>query len=276
MLDSITVVFREELPVLQLQAQSLALYCADLHTVYVIVNDHDSLVDEIDPAWWDSLADRVQIIPRSYFGNEWCDNGWLSQQALKMLAARNSDATWSMTLDAKTLFIKSLPNNLFENDRCYCGTLPIYPVFERSRQIANELFNIDLTQQLGPGGVPFFFHNNTVKELIQYVEHKTQLSFAKWFQAQGMLTEFILYSGYVDYLYSGFDALYDSKSRLQGINNVCHSEVASFDRKYNNMLEDSALTVSIHRRAWPHLTNMQQQAYRDLLIAHGLHVKDLI
>ena len=276
MIDSITIVFREELPVLQLQAQSLSLYCTELKTIYVVVNDDDAVVDQIDCAWWGRLADRVQVIPRSYFGNTWSNNGWLSQQALKMLAASNSKQTWSMVLDAKTLFVKSLPENLFDNNQCHCGTLPIYSVFESSQQITNDLFGINLTQQLGPGGVPFFFHTATVKDMIQHVAQQTETPFAVWFQSHGMLTEFILYSGYVNYRHSGFDALYNSRSKLGGINNLCHSEVSKFDIKYNNMLEDSAMTVSIHRRAWEQLTYAQRHAYRTLLIARGLQVDDLI
>ena len=276
MLDSVTVVLREELPVLQLQAQSLALYCGNLGTVYVVVNDHDLVAAEIDPAWWGHLANQVRVLPRSYFGVTCHGNGWVSQQVLKMLAAGVSNAQWTMVLDAKTLFVRDLPHNLFAQDRCHCGTLSIYPVFERSRQITNALFDINLTQQLGPGGVPFFFHNHTVKELTQHVERQTKLSFAEWFQNLGMLTEFILYSGYVHYRYGSFDTLYSNESRLSGINNVCHNEVDIFDKKYSNMLKDSALTVSVHRNAWSRLTDPQQQAYRSLLSARGLQTTNLI
>jgi hypothetical protein len=52
--------------------------------------------------------------------------------------------------------------------------------------------------------------------------------------------------------------------------NVCHSEAEDFDRKYQEMLEDANLTVSIHRGAWVKLSNTQKKAYRDLLTLKGL------
>jgi len=80
----------------------------------------------------------------------------------------------------------------------------------------------------------------------------------------------------VHYRYGSFDTLYSNESRLSGINNVCHNEVDIFDKKYSNMLKDSALTVSVHRNAWSRLTDPQQQAYRSLLSARGLQTTNLI
>jgi hypothetical protein len=147
------------------------------------------------------------------------------------------------------------------------GQLDIYPVFERSQQIVNQLFDISLTKQLGPGGVPFVLNNRAVRAMIAEVEDKTATSFPEWFQAQGMLTEFILYSGYV-HLHGGFDKLYNVGTNAIIPVNICHSEVAAFDRKFNEM--HNALTVSIHRAAWTELTAEQHQQYQHFLIDRGI------
>jgi hypothetical protein len=131
------------------------------------------------------------------------------------------------------------------------------------------LFGIDLKKQLGPGGVPFIMHNATVRSMISEVENRTGQYFADYFQQQGRLTEFILYSGYLEYRYGGFDTLYSQNFRMHNTN-VCHSEVAMFDQKFTTMNQPKTLTVSIHRNAWTQLTEQQQQKYKTLLAQRGI------
>jgi Family of unknown function (DUF6492) len=273
MIDIVTVVFEPEISVLRLQAQSIDLYCRDLgiRNIYVVVNDQDSVAQQIDPAWWGEFADRVTVLPRRVFSAQYASNGWVSQQALKILAASISYNVWSMVLDAKTIFIKpvDLVQLIDQDGRVQAGSLDIYPVFESSRQLVNQFYGIDLDQQLGPGGVPFLFHNRTVRSLISHAETQTQTNFVDWFQSQGLLTEFILYSGYVKYLYQNFDALYSPTCNLHP-NNICHSEVGIFDQKLNQASHSDVDTVSVHRNAWSQLTTQQQHTYREFLIGRGI------
>jgi len=271
MMDLATVVFHDELSVLKLQAQSIELYCQDIgiRNIYVIVNDDQATADQIDTQWWGTLANQVTVVPRSAFSTQFVENGWVSQQVLKLLAASMSYNTWTMVLDTKTIFVRPvLLTDLFDTqEKPQVGQLKIYPVFDRSKQIVNELFNINLQHQLGPGGVPFVIHNQMVRALIAEVEHRTVTKFPKWFQAQGMLTEFILYSGYIQYL-GLTDILYNVNNNAIVPVNVCHSEVGVFDRKFEHM--QTALTVSIHRNAWTQLADGQKKQYQDLLISRGI------
>jgi len=270
MVDIITVVFEQELPVLRQQARSIDLYCHDIGNIYIVVNDNAKVADQIDRAWWGQYADRVVVLPRSVFSTAYVDNGWLSQQVIKLMTAAVSYTEWSIVLDAKTIFVKSFKlSDITEQQKPVVGDLDVYPVFEPSRQIVNQLFGIDLTKQLGPGGVPFFFHNATVRAMIAEVEKRTQQSFPAWFQAQGMLTEFLLYSGYLVYT-DKLDKLYNINRCDVDVVNICHSEVASFDRLFKQMCSPTALTVSVHRNAWTNLTAEQQQKYIDLLASRGI------
>ena len=265
MIDICTVVFREELAILKAQAQSIALRCQDLGSlnIYVVVNDTDDVVAEIDSAWWGNLAPKVMVIPRSTFSTTYVDNGWLSQQVLKLLTPALSYNKYTMVLDAKTVFVKDFKlSELLQDNRPQVGSMPIYPVFESSSQITGELFGIEVKRQLGPGGVPFFFHNATLRAMIAKVETLTQESFPKWFQSQGMLTEFILYSGYVDSV-EAWDKLYSDQSWVTPCN-VCHSELGAWERKFAEM--QNAHTVSVHRHAWAELTPAQKQQYQHFLI----------
>jgi hypothetical protein len=147
--------------------------------------------------------------------------------------------------------------------------MPIYPVFDASRNITNQLFGIDLPAQLGPGGVPFFVEPSLTREMIREVEHRTGQDFTDYFQQQGRLTEFILYSGYVWYRDCTFDRRYHPQSNIHPAN-LCHSETGMFDSKFRTMCQPETLTVSIHRNAWTQLTEQQQQQYHNLLAEQGI------
>ena len=267
MIDTITIVFQDELETLKTQARSLEVYVEDLGTVFVVVNEdtNSGLTSKIDRAWWGGLQKRVQIISREEFGHVWTDNGWVSQQALKLLTSTISNNEWSIILDTKTFFVNPMPAL---ESRPAIGELDIYSVFEPSQQIVNKLFGIDLVKQLGPGGVPFIINNAQCREMIDWIQVKTQQPFAEWFQNQGMLTEFILYSGWIQYKFGNFEKIYNTTNSNIFPSNLCHSEVASFDRIFKTMSD--ATTVSIHRRAWPQLTTLQQTQYIDFLASRGI------
>lgn len=271
MIDIVTVVFRDELPVLKLQAESVDLYCQDMNLglIYVIVNDNNI---EIDPQWWGSFADRVRVIPRTVWPIQYVENGWLTQQLLKLLGAANSTNTWTMVLDAKTILVQpvDLTRIFDQSDRLIWGYAEISPVFDPARVIVSKLFDINLTSIAGPAGVPFFFHNATVRSMIKDVELRTNQVFTDWFQQQGMVTEFILYSGYLQYRDTSLDVMYNCNDQPYKICNVCHNETEIFNLKFIEMMHPDTLTVSVHRKAWTALTDIQRKAYKDYLILHGI------
>ena len=282
MIDIVTVVFREELPILRLQAESVELYCQNigLQTIYVVVNDDESVVKEIDPAWWGILSKYVKIIHRDYFNCKFVENGWVSQQVLKILASALSNNQYTMVLDAKTIFVQPVYlNKLFDSTgRITWGYFPIAPIFSRSKEIVSSLFQINQQFVAGPAGVPFLFHNATVQEMISTVTEKTKQNFSIWFQKQGMVTEFILYSGFIQYRDQGLDKIYNCSPAIgYRLCNVCHSEVDIFDLKFLDMQNNNNITVSVHRNAWKKLSNSQQKAYQDFLIFKGItRAKELI
>jgi hypothetical protein len=263
MIDIVTVAFESELEVLQLQARSLELFVKDIDSIVVVVNQDQAC--RIDTKWWGMHQHKVTVMHRNLFGCSWSPNGWVSQQALKLLAVSQCASEWAVILDAKTIFVQD-----FELDeiRPAVGALGIYPVFEPSRDIANALFGIDLQQQLGPGGVPFVMNTQQARDMIAWIERNIGQSFANWFQQQGRLTEFILYSAWIQYRTGSLDTTYNTETSNVIPVNICHSEVAQFEQKLSHM--PAATTVSIHRNAWTQLTDHQQKQYQDFLASRGI------
>ena len=269
MIDIVTVVFRDELPILKLQAQGIERHCRDIgvRNIYVVVNDDDDTIHQIDAGWWGAGANNVLVIPRSAFSTQFVEDGWVSQQVLKILAASMSYNTWTMVLDAKTIFVRDVVlKDLFdENGRAKVGTLDVYPVFEPTRLMVNQLYGIDMPNQLGPGGVPFLFHNDVVRLMIAETTFIAKQKFPRWFQSKGRITEFMLYSGYLHYRFRGYDTFYSPECAINVVN-IAHHEVEMFEQKMSEMLRTNPLTVSVHRHAWEQLTEEQKQQYRNYLI----------
>lgn len=274
MIDICTVVFEEEIAKLKIQAQSIHRFCHSLgiRNIYVVLNDYETLAEKIDPNWWGSLANTVLVVPRTAFSTPFVENGWVSQQVLKLLAASMSYNQFTMVLDAKTVFVRpvSLADIFNEQGQLQIGQLPVLDVFRPAKQIVDDLFGIDMQLQAGPAGVPFFFHNDTVRFMIADTSLRTKQSFPVWFQQQGRLTEFMLYSGYCQYKYGSLDPFYTQSNKFGGIVNVCHSETKIFDTKFQQMSLPDTMTVSVHRKAWSALSEAQRSAYRMLLIDRGI------
>ena len=274
MIDIITVVFEQEISVLRAQAQSIALNCQRIgvRNIYVVLNDSETIASQIDPAWWGPLANSVLVIPRTAFSTAFVENGWVSQQVLKLLTASMSYNTYSMILDAKTIFVRELdPDTVVDSTgRILTGRCPIYPVFDPSRKIVEQLFEIELPDQLGPGGVPFIVHNDTVSMMIAEITLRTRTSFPTWFQQQGMVTEFILYAGFVKFLCGDLAVLYGPENHIGHVVNVSHDETDLWLTKISQMAHRNALTVSVHRGAWAKLTAQQRQEYQNLLLQRGI------
>jgi hypothetical protein len=272
MLDTVTVVFKEELPILKVQAESINLYAQEIgiQTIFVIVNDDDNVVDQINLDWWGSFRDRVRIIPRSYFGCTFVENGWVSQQALKILASALSTNQFSMILDAKTIIVKKAVIDLIlPGGNPIGGTHPIPEVFYPSARIIGELFGVTLTRNGGSSGVPFIFNNNIIRDMLVEIKSRTGQEFSDWFQEQGMVTEYLLYVGYNLYLHRSMDKFY-SLTYPYTVANLCHNQTGIIEEKLIEMLEPDKLTISVHRRAWAVMNEKQRSTYKQILVSRGL------
>jgi hypothetical protein len=279
MIDLITVVFQPEIPYLEIQARSIENNFAQdqIRTIYIVVNDVDSVADSVDRAWYGKFADRVVVYPYSIFGYVNQVGGWDNQQLCKILAAARSQCEWSLVLDAKTYFVRPCKPDLLvdSSNRACTNLLQIQPVFESARQTVEQLYQIKLDNIIGPGGVPFLFHTETVQAMIADTEQLTGKSFIEFFQSNvcypNLITEFYLYSGYVKYKYGNFDSLYNQKQRWTCIN-VADWQVEQFDLLLQDMQRFLTLTVSVAGKAWRLLNTEQQQAY--LAVLHKKHLID--
>ena len=107
--------------------------------------------------------------------------------------------------------------------------------------------------------------------MITDIQARTEQEFGAWFQAQGMITEFILYTGYVQQRLGRLSDAY-APGDFYSICNICHSELGRAPAKLEEMLAPDVLTVSVHRHAWAGFTPAQQDQYRSLLHTRGIQL----
>lgn len=267
-IDLITVVFEPELYLLELQARSISLYIdhTRIRNIYIVVNDDNHLCNSIDPQWWGKNADKVNIIHRSFFGDTSMLDGWSSQQLYKLCAANIADSEWSMCLDAKTWFVQPLDwEKLFDHDgRVKFSSFPTIPVFQPAQTAIEQYFDIQLSYVISPGGVPFMFHTETVKDMINYIP-----DFFRFFcvnvNMPSYMTEFMLYSGYVIKKYQSYTVLYTGQQHYQ-VTNLADWQINEFDEILERMGANNNLTSSIQGRAYPHLSDSQLDQWLDFLL----------
>lgn len=273
MIDLISIVFDEELPYLQTQARTIDRYITpdDVNAIVVVVNDVDSVADRIDTAWWGQHQEKVEIKCYSRWNYTSRINGWENQQLCKLLAASESTATWSMILDAKTWFVQQFNSVEFfdEQHRPKTGLIDIFPQFESSHKFVQEYFDITMPKSIGPGGVPFMMHTDTIKSLVDSID-----TFIEFFQINvrypNLITEFYLYSAYVIKLHGSLDALYN-KTQYYNVVNIADFEAAEFNSILNRVKNDSKLlTASMHRRTYPLLSKQQIAQWYNFLSSKNI------
>lgn len=272
MFDLLTVVYKEELPLLKIQAQSIEQYInpSYINSITVVINDDDSVAEQIDSMWYGFNAEKLNIKCYSRWNYKSRITGWENQQLCKLLAASESSAPWTMILDAKTWFANLADINLlFTNNRYNSGLGGISPHFVSSQQFVEQLYNISMPHIVGPSGVPFVVHTDTVKELVSSIDN-----FIEFFQTNvkhpNLITEFHLYSGFVIKKYGSLELLYNIKTPYYNQINLADWESDQFDQAFEFMQKPNALTVSIHRRAYPKLTPVQLSQWQEFLISRRL------
>ena len=280
MIDLITVVYREELHFLKIQARSIELYTRtqDIGNIYVVVNDADCVCDLIDPTWYGTHQAKVKIIPYSKWRQDPDHlNGWQSQQLCKLLAASEASSAWSMCLDAKTWFIRPLDlSKLFDaQQRVNSGIQSIHPLFTSSKQFLEYYYNISMPDVIGPAGPPFVFHNATARALVNSFGN-----FIEFFKTNvantNAITEFHLYSSFVLTRDGTYEKLYTT-TQYYNYHHLAEWELDRFDIMYHEWIhDDRALTASIHRKAYPLLSTKQLRRWQKFLAQKGLNIDNIL
>jgi hypothetical protein len=203
-------------------------------------------------------------------------NGWQSQQICKLLGAREALSTWSMCLDSKTWFIQPLNlSKLFDSQRrVNAGVWPVFPAFTNSQRFLEKYYSISMPETIGPGGVPFVFHNETVRALVNSFD-----DFVGFFKTNmcnsNAITEFHLYSSFILAKDGTYERLYN-KTPYYKCHNIAEWEIDKFDRLHELLVDDPlVLTASMHRKAYSLLHPEQLDKWHQFLTQKKLNISTI-
>jgi hypothetical protein len=272
MIDITTVVFAEEIPLIEIQARSIDLYTPPelIDSVFVVVNDDRDVCSKIDKSWWGQHHHKVKIFHFSDFSYFPANmNGWDSQQLLKLLVAAKSQNTYTYVLDAKTWFVKTLlPEFLFDsNSKAHAELMPLFDGFKSAQPFLTEFYGRHYRHIIGPGGVPFTFHNQSVRSMIDEIQTNTNRQFDDFFcesvQFPINITEFTLYSAYI-LSKNSFNEIYTYRQPYKVVN-IAHFQIDEFSKLFQEMQLPLTLTASIHKNLYPNLSQTQYNNWCDFL-----------
>ena len=256
MINLITVVYDTELSLLRTQASNFDLYVnpKDISKILILVNDVDAVADQINPAWWGQHTDKVKIKRMSEFDITWTTKQWESQQLLKLLGAYEADTDWSIVFDAKTWFTTKFDWNKMCDPKPRVGKCVLGTAWRDAHHNLEKHYDIVINEMLSPAGVPFTFHTQTVKDMID--QHGSLTKFCDWFQHKIPncgITEFTCYNAYLIYKYGSCDVLYNTKEIYPGMTTFCTNLATGADVDMASMLSLVSLTKSIHTRQYANL-----------------------
>ena len=236
LIDFITVVYDAEVHLLEWQAKSISKYIDPALVNKIVVVDNGSQNCVVKRKWYSNFENKLEVITHNDLHLKLLEHldGWRTQQLCKILASARSKSEWSVVLDAKTFFAKPFAiDRLFDSGKPCVGQIPVVHHWEDAKMFLQGLYDIKLKSMIGPGGVPFFFHNDTVREMIQSIEN-----FNNWFQEKlyensaphrTLVTEFMLYSAFVMKKYGNYTSLYSEKSKVTAFN-VSDWEADKFEK----------------------------------------------
>jgi hypothetical protein len=205
----VTVTCFRDLPLLDLQAQSISNYLSSECPLYIIVNEEN-------PAEWDKYFNerlrhyysrhKLTIFYRQDFEsawNEWLPSqknpwsvGWETQQVLKLAISKYLNSTRYLVLDSQNFLVRSWNPAQYGliNGKVPCraghSVMPqeIYDDYVNTLNVTNPLHTIGMMSIC----TPIFFHTGLVKSLIN--SNGGIKKFTQWFKdASRIKSEFILY-----------------------------------------------------------------------------------
>jgi hypothetical protein len=203
----ITVVFEAEYDLLALQGRSMQLYCPLelIDSIVVIDNSRSPISPDnkgriIDA--YGSLANFVRFLTARDVAQLPEAKGWLTQQILKLMAAKFIQTERYVILDAKNHLVCQLGREFLEapdgRARTKMGDYRRHPLREDLVRTL-DYFGVDADSYLEaftPTVPPFVMYTDIVRKLIQQITENEKLPFEIAF-IQLRFVEFFLYIGYI-------------------------------------------------------------------------------
>lgn len=281
-IDIVTCVYEQELGMLALQAQSLAKFLDEkiVNKIYVIVNDMNGdlvrlkILQRIKPLYL-HLAGRVEVIDASKLIDlKPNDNGWVTQQVLKLKIATLSTTDIYLLLDAKNHLTKKLSeSDLFAADgKPKVFWQAIGAAWNHRRCYLSNFFDLpspDLSEKTLPVITPYLMHRQIVLDMVAFVEEKTEKNISALFREHPHdVSEFLLYFFYLKKNHD-ISSLYSSGAPFGTV--IWHSSLELIADRVSQALNGDSLFFAVHSKALKILSEEEFESIATLWRALGFY-----
>ena len=276
----VTVVFEPELPLLKLQAKSMARFLDPAYAARIIVLDNSAR--GIPGRVWQrlrrsygELGDSVELVSGRRLSGDVSAAGWYSQQVLKLAVSGIVETPTYLTLDSKNHFVRAAGAKDFEaEDGRARGNFhgyeahPLRPKLER----VLAYFGLDpeaSVPRFGATATPFTLYTHKVRAMIDDVESKSGASFAAEFLRAG-LTEYFLYSAWLLSQGERLEDLYDPSGVDCPAIWPRGANVAGVSKAVAEVRAGNPALFSVHRTALARMDGASVRILGDLWTERGL------
>jgi len=271
-LSAVTVVFEAEVPLLELQARSIARHVQDeVFDEYLVI---DNTWRGLSPGAQRRIraelgrhGHRLAFIPSSVFGAAPTTSGWRAQQSLKLMAARLLAADHYVVLDAKNHFIESTTKADFFDPvtglpHGGIHSFERHPLRTHLEHVATA-FGLDPTaavERFTATAPPVILKRRVVDDVVMDVSGGNPAHFPHEFERAGY-TEFFLYSAWQIARGAKLEDLVSGRSLVSPT--VWAGGATPHDLRAVLEQADQSLTttLAVHRRA---LAKLSHESVRDL------------
>ncbi|HWH25851.1 MAG TPA: DUF6492 family protein [Pseudolysinimonas sp.] len=276
----VTVVFEPELPLLELQARSMAKFLDPAYIARIIVLDNtDTGISA--RAWkrvireYGSLADRVELVGSTQLAGAMATSGWLSQQVLKLAVSSIVHTPSYVTLDAKNHFVRPSGLSDFEaaDGRAFGNfhgyeTHPHRSALERVLEYEG-LDPARFVSRFGATATPFTLYTDRVAALMADVERRSGTEFSTEF-IRARLTEYFLYSAWLVAQGETLEELYDPSGVDCPAIWPRGATVEGVTAALNDVRERDPALFSVHRTALAKMNSRAAATLGGLWVERGL------
>lgn len=279
-LSFVTVTFEAEVPLLLLQARSMATFATrDLVAEIVVIDNTECGIrrrQHLDLlAAYGPLATCARIVrPEAITTGVPAASGWVRQQILKLMVSRSIATRQYVVLDAKNHLISSPTTDFFSapDGRARVPTYSFvdHPLRRHLEQVLRYTGLPDTHLDRFTATVtPFVLDTARVVDMIAGVEHRSGRSFADEFVDHD-LTEFFLYSAWILAAGNEFDHVFaDSHVRCPVVW-PRRANVEGVEQAIAEANEQLGPFFSVHRRALATLDRRASTVLADFWVDRGI------
>ena len=273
-LSAVTVVFEAEVPLLELQARSMARHVPDgvFDEILVIDNTRRGLSSRTQERIRTELgghAARLAFATRSELGGDGSSSGWRVQQSLKLMAARRLAADHYVVLDAKNHFIAPTTRADFFDAATglpHGGihSFEQHPLRPQLEHVASGL-GLDpasAIERFTATAPPVVLDRRVVNELVADVGHGDSDRFPAEFERSGY-TEFFLYSAWQLARGATVDDLVSGRSLVSPTVWAGACSPSDVRAVLQRAVSADTTTLAVHRRA---LAKLDRESMHDLAV----------